>query len=77
MYTLGKGTVLPVGSQFILAVSAVQSWVNSVLYYIISNVSALIVHRSAICDTYMLEFHSSLAIATQLPAALKHAYWVG
>jgi len=33
--------------------------------------------RAAIKDVYLLEFHPSLAIASQIPAALSHAYLVG
>ena len=33
--------------------------------------------RAAIKDVYLLEFHPSLAIASQISPALSHAYWVG
>ena len=35
-----------------------------------------LLNRTAGCDVYLLEFHPSLAIASQLPVALNHAYWV-
>ncbi|XP_012939634.1 uncharacterized protein LOC101845475 [Aplysia californica] len=31
--------------------------------------------RPALKNVYMLEFHPSLAIASRIPTALKHAYW--
>jgi len=39
--------------------------------------SSLSYSRAAIKDVFLLEFHPSLAIASQIPAALSHAYWVG